>query len=288
MSSTPGARGEPGDGVLGDIRLASASQLAMTAIDRLPRPDLPPWNRTIRYYASRLVVGLIVRVLFRLRVEGRGHLPKGPAIYCFNHLNWTDPFLLYAMLPLRPRLYFFGPRESDLRVGPRNRLMNWTATAVPYRPEKSDMLDVTRRVAAVLRVGGVLAIAGEGRIHVGERDLLELQNGTAYFALRSGVPIVPIAINGTSWLGFRRTLRIRIGPPILPGGRATGEAVAALTSAIWQSLKALLADAPEPPIPGRFGRWLTECFNDWPEGSREASAEVRGPSGILLAGPGAE
>lgn len=256
------------------------------AEDRLPRSNLPRWNRTLRYYSSRLIVGLLMRLLFRLRVEGREHLPGGPALYCFNHLNWTDPFLLYATLPLRPRLYFFGPKEADLRVGPRNRLMYWTASAVPYRPAKTDLLDVTRRVSAVFETGGVLAIAGEGRIHVGERELLTLEDGAAYFALRSGVPIVPIAVNGGSWLGFRRSLRVRVGRPIPTGGRATSETVASLTSATWLALKGLVVDAPEPAVPGRFGRWLTELFNDWPEGSRAASAEVRGPSGILSPDPG--
>jgi 1-acyl-sn-glycerol-3-phosphate acyltransferase len=134
----------------------------------------------------------------------------------------------------------------------------------------------------------VLAIAGEGRIHVGERDLLEIQEGAAYFALRSGVPVIPVAINGTSWLGFRRRLRVRIGQPIATGGRASGEAVAALTDETWRALKALIADAEDPAPPGRFGRWLTERFNDWPEGSREASAELREPSGILSPDPGIE
>jgi 1-acyl-sn-glycerol-3-phosphate acyltransferase len=260
----------------------------MTIGDRLPRPDLPRWNRTVRYYASRLVVGLVMRLLFRLRVEGREHVAKGPALYCFNHLNWTDPFLLNATLPLRPRTYFFGPKEDDLRVGPRNRLMYWTAAAVPYRPAKTDLLEVTRRVGAVFQAGGVLAIAGEGRIHVGERDLLEIQEGAAYFALRSGVPVIPVAISGTSWLGFRRRLRVRIGQPIATGGRASGEAVTALTDETWRALKALIADAEDPAPPGRFGRWLTERFNDWPEGSREASAELREPSGILSPDPGTE
>jgi 1-acyl-sn-glycerol-3-phosphate acyltransferase len=268
-----------GPGPLGVFR-------TMTIDDRLPRPELARWNRTVRYYTSRVVVGVLMRVLFRLRVEGREHLARGPAIYCFNHLNWTDPFVLYATLPLRPRTYFFGPREDDLRVGPRNRMMYWTAAAVPYRPAKTDLLEVTRRVAAVFQAGGVLAIAGEGRIHVGERDLLQLQEGTAYFALRSGVPIIPVAISGTSWLGFRHRLRVRIGRPIPAAGRPTGEAVTALTEATWGALKAMVADADEPTRPGRFGRWLTELFNDWPEGSREASAEVSGPSGILSADPG--
>jgi 1-acyl-sn-glycerol-3-phosphate acyltransferase len=243
---------------------------------RLPRPDLPRWNRFLRYYVSRLAVGLLVHLLFRVRVEGKANLPKGPALYCFNHLNWIDPFLLYATLPLRPRLYFFGPKEDDLRVGPRNRLMFWTGTPVPFRPAKTDLLDTTRRVQAVFDVGGVLAIAGEGRIHVGERALLPIQDGAAYFALRAGVPVVPIALNGLTWLDFRHSLRVRIGEPIPVEGRPTSEAIGALTTRTSTALLGLVADAPDPAPPGRFGRWLTELFNDWPEGSRAAAeAAVR-------------
>ncbi len=237
----------------------------------LPRSDLPGWNRAVRYYASRLVVGALMHVLFRIRVEGREHLPEGPALLCFNHLNWMDPFLLFATLPLRPRLFMFGPKEEDLRVGVRNRLMFWTATPVPFKPAGSDLRETTRRVEAVFDSGGVLAIAGEGRIHVGERDLLSLQDGAAYFALRSSVPVVPVALNGLSWLGIRRPLRVRIGASIAASGRPTSDAIAQLTADIAKALVALLADAPDPPPPGPFGRWLTERFNDWPEGSREAA-----------------
>ena len=64
--------------------------------------------------------------------------------------------------------------------------MSWTCATVPYRPGKNDLLEATRRVSAVLASGGVLAIAGEGRIHASEHDLLRLEEGPAYFALRSG------------------------------------------------------------------------------------------------------
>ncbi len=126
-----------------------------------------------------------------------------------------------AVLPFRPRLSFFGPKEEDMGVGGRNRVMHWTGTTIPYKPGKNDLLDATRRVAAVIGAGGVVAIAGEGRIGAIESALLPLNDGPAYFALRSRVPLVPIAINGTSWLRFGGRVRVRVGEPIVDD-RAAG------------------------------------------------------------------
>ncbi|MFL5775713.1 MAG: lysophospholipid acyltransferase family protein [Chloroflexota bacterium] len=225
---------------------------------------------------TRGLAWLVARAYFRPQLDYGERLPDGPAIYCFNHLNWIDPFLLMATLPMRPRLFFFGPKEEDMGVGGRNRLMNWTCATVPYRPGKNDLLEATRRVRAVLASGGVLAIAGEGRIHASERELLRLEEGPAYFALRSGVPLVPIAISGTSWLKLGRRVRVTIGEPIEPTGRPKRDAVDELTRRCWTELHALVADRPDFAPPGRFGRWFTEVFNDWPEGSRPS---VEAPAG---------
>jgi len=217
---------------------------------------------------TRLVSWALIRAYIRPRLVGRERLPPGPAIYCFNHMNWSDPFILMAILPFRPRLYFFGPKEDDMAVGGRNRLMAWTRSSVPYRPGKNDLLEATRRVRAVLASGGVLGIAGEGRIHASERELLPLEEGPAYFALRSGVPLVPIAIRGTSWLRLGRLVTVTVGEPLVGSGRPTREAVDELTARCWSSLHALVVDHAELAEPGPVGRWVTEVFNDWPEGER--------------------
>lgn len=224
----------------------------------------------------------VVRLYLRIRLVGRDRLPPGPAIYCFNHRNWVDPFVLMATLPFRPRLFFFGPREEDMRKGGRNRLMSWTRSAVPYRPGKNDLIGATRRVDAVIASGGVLAIAGEGRIHASEREILPLEEGPAYFALRSGVPLVPVAISGTSWLRLGRTVTVHVGEPLHPSGRPSSEAVRQLTAQCSRALREMVAERPELAPPGPVGRWVTELFNDWPEGSRPP---IGGGEGRASAGP---
>lgn len=251
---------------------------------RLPGPRVAPWRRTVRYWVSRLAAAALVRGWLRPHLEGRDRLPPGPAVYCFNHLNWSDPFVLMAPLPMRPRLYFFGPKEEDMARGGRNRLMSWTGSAVPYKPGKNDLLDATRIVQAIFATGGVLAIAGEGRIHARESELLPLSEGPAYFALRSGVPVVPIAINGTSWLGFGGRVRVCVGQAIEAAGRPTHEAITALTARTSHDLLALVGDQPDVPRPGPIGRWMTDRFNDWPGGSgRPGTAERRRPQRAALA-----
>jgi 1-acyl-sn-glycerol-3-phosphate acyltransferase len=234
----------------------------------LPGPAVHPIRRTIRYVLSRLIATAIVRSIFRVRVEGLDRLPPAQYLLCFSHESWVDPFVLMAVLPWRPRLYFFGPKEEDMSQGGRNRLMSWTGNTVPYRPGKNDLLDATRRVQTVFAAGGVLAIAGEGRIHAREDQVLPISEGAAYFALRARVPIVPVAINGLTWFSVGSRVRIRIGEPIAVGGRPTRESVEALTGATWSALRGLVAGYRQPNRPGRFGRWLTEVFNDWPEGER--------------------
>jgi 1-acyl-sn-glycerol-3-phosphate acyltransferase len=221
-----------------------------------------------RFALARFVSRCLVRPFFRLRVEGLDRLPAGASVACFNHLNWIDPFVVLLALPSDRRVYFFGPKEADMYVGAKNRLMRWAGSAVPYRPGNRDMVQAVRRVDAVLASGAILAIAGEGRIHVGEATVGALSEGPAVFALRSHVPIVPVAVNGTSWLGFGRQIRVRIGEPVSTEGLDRKADATRVTADVHGRLSGLVADYPELPPPGQAWRRITEVFNDWPEGPR--------------------
>ncbi len=232
-----------------------------------PSPDPCPPGR-FRYWLTAVGLWFLVRVWVRLRVVGLEHVPSGPAVVCFTHQSWADPFVVVAALPARPDLVFLGPREADMRVGTRNRLVRWSGRDVPFRPDGRALRTVTRRVDEILRRGDRLVIAPEGRIHAGERVVLPLDPGAAYFALRAGVPVVPVGITGMSWIRFGGTVRVRVGHAIETAGRPTGAGVLALTEEIREALLGLVADGRDREPPGRFGSWLTEIFQDWPEGRR--------------------
>ena len=243
----------------------------------LPRADLSPRQQRMRMLAIRLFLWIATRAILRVRLVGRELIPPGPAMYCFNHLGWIDPIVLMAAFPLRSRLYFYGPKETDMRVGGRNRLMWWSGISVPFKPGKDDLITSVRRSQAIFDSGAMLAIAGEGRIHVHEGDLLPLQDGAAFLAMRARVPIVPVALTGTSWLGFRRTVTVRVGAAIPTGPRPTHRAVEHFAATTWHALRAMVDGDRDLPVPGRFGRWLTDAFNDWGPGGRAAALHVRGP-----------
>lgn len=243
----------------------------------LPRGDLGRFQRWFRHGFSRAVAKILMKGWFRITVVHPERFLREPCVYVFNHLSWMDPLVILATFPTRPRIYFYGPKEENLRAGRRNRFMWWTGIPVPFSPLKDDLLTSVRYVQAVLDSGGALAIAPEGTIHVHEGDLLPFQDGAAYLALRAGVPIVPVAITGISAAFFRGRVRVRIGERIPVEGRPTRNNVERYTAIAWHALRSMVDGDRDLPRPGGFEEYITDLFNDWGEGGREAASQLRGP-----------
>ena len=248
----------------------NAAALPGRRVDRLEVQAPPSSDR--RYRLVRGFMRLLTRAYSRVRSEGFDDLPAGPSILCFSHQSWADPFYIFGVARRQPRIYFFGPEQEDMRHGSRNRVMRWAGVTIPYQPGKRGLVSATARVDALAARGAAVAIAGEGRIHSGEGLVLPLRDGPAYLALRAGVPLIPVALNGTSWLGFRRVVRVRAGRPLIAvpavPRRPSSAEVRELTARAQAALERLVDDFPEGRRPGPIGRWVTEIFNDWPDGSR--------------------
>jgi 1-acyl-sn-glycerol-3-phosphate acyltransferase len=173
-------------------------------------------------------------------------------------------------------LFIFGPQEEDINTGWKNALIRWSHMAVPFRPSKTDLIDTTRRATSVLKSGYVLALSGEGRLSDTDADLVPIQEGAAFFALRAGAPIVPMAIIGAHWLRFGKTVTMRVGPVIeLHGRRADRAGVASLTADVQAALEQLLEGVVDEPPPGPFGRWMTDALAERPWLNAPVAADAR-------------
>jgi 1-acyl-sn-glycerol-3-phosphate acyltransferase len=105
-------------------------------------------------------------------------------------------------------------------------------------------------------VGGAVAIFPEGNYGPAEGQLLPFKKGFAHFAIKAGVPVVPVAFSGTKDLWFRKRIRVVIGEPMLPAGHDAGS----LTEIAFQRMKQLLPAPTEQPGRKLLRRQLTNLF----------------------------
>ncbi|MBI3538396.1 MAG: 1-acyl-sn-glycerol-3-phosphate acyltransferase [Chloroflexi bacterium] len=188
----------------------------------------------------RWFVRVIFLSLFRVRIVGIENALRAPCIICFNHLGWTEGFLVLLFFPVEPRIYGLGERQVAHRSALRHRLLNWLQIFIPLDRDKPR--EALRIMADVLNRGGSLALAPEGKLGEREGVISELQNGAAYICLHTGAPIVPVGVTGSLELWWRCKLTMRVGKPIAPK-EFTGDSrtrVRALTARMDRDLRALL------------------------------------------------
>jgi 1-acyl-sn-glycerol-3-phosphate acyltransferase len=177
-----------------------------------PDPRNPP-------RAYRLLLWLLkhlLPLLFRIELAGLERLPPPPFILASNHQRWLDPLFIALALPDRPMVYSMARRDTVFN----RRWKRWLVPrfgVFPISPAHGGALD-QQGIATVYRLlaaGAVVLIFPEGRYSRG-RELRPLREGIGHFALQSGVPIVPIAIEGVDRLRLRGRVSVSVGRPIYP------------------------------------------------------------------------
>ncbi len=197
-------------------------------------------NRGV-YIVTRIILQPIFMVYFWLSRHGRKNARiKGATIVAANHRSFLDPFVIGTCLPWgKPMNYvakveLFEKRWQGFilcRVG-----------AFPIRRGEADELAIDT-AEMVLEHGGSICIFPEGtRIRKG--SLGTPKRGVGRLALRSGAPVLPVAISGSENVrrGFRirpKKVTIRVGRPMsFPRSENPSPALAAsVTSRIWPNVE---------------------------------------------------
>ncbi|MDO0916054.1 lysophospholipid acyltransferase family protein [Streptomyces sp. DT2A-34] len=186
--------------------------------------------------------------LWKPRVLGAWKVPAtGPVLFAVNHSHNIDGPMVMGVAP-RPTHFLI---KKEAFVGPLDPFLTGIGQLKVDR-ETTDRTAITQALD-VLSAGGVLGIFPEGTR--GGGDFASLRAGLAYFAVRSGAPIVPIAVLGSSERQGRLIkglppLRSRIdvvfGDPFEAGdgsGRRTRKALDEATERIQKQLTAHLENA---------------------------------------------
>ena len=178
------------------------------------------------YWALKIVLTPILRLIYRVRIEGRENVPRsGPVILASNHQSFIDS--IFLPLSMRRRVTFVAKAEYF-----ESRKTAWFFRAMGMIPLKRGGGSASERalLAAkeVLESGGVLGIYPEGTRSPDGR-LYRGHTGAARLAAQCGAPVVPVAQFGTAEVQpigvmipkLFRPVRLRMGAPVRYKAAAT-------------------------------------------------------------------
>lgn len=146
-------------------------------------------------------------IVFRVKCVGQENIQnKGAYIICANHTsNWDAPILVSN---LKRKVYVMAKAELF-----KNKFIKWLGDKCCVFPVKRGMRDIKsiKYSLKLLKDGEILVIFPEGTRKGLEKNG-KAQNGVAYMAIRTGVPVIPVGIQG-EMKPFRK-VKLNIGEPL--------------------------------------------------------------------------
>lgn len=198
---------------------------------------------------ARIWSGMILRGLsIPLTVEREAELdPDRPYLFMSNHRSVFDIFALF--LSTRHSLRMVAKRE--LFLIPIFGWAMWMCGFIPIdRADRDSAIESLNEAARRVRDGISVLVFPEGTRGTGD-GLPPFKKGGFVLALQAGVPVVPVAIQGSERIMPKGSLRVgrggilvRLGRPIPTAGRAEGGRevlMAEVRAAIESLLKAPVA-----------------------------------------------
>jgi 1-acyl-sn-glycerol-3-phosphate acyltransferase len=152
----------------------------------------------------------------KVQVIGEENIPRsGTHIFIANHQSLLDIPVFFASFPL---MFSIMAKKMLFSIP----FMGWTMTRAGYIPvDKQDgrQLRVTlARARQVLASGRSLLIFPEGG-RSPDGQIRRFKRGAFYLALKTGAPIIPVAICGSWHVLPKGSLRLRPGPILVHVGK---------------------------------------------------------------------
>ena len=191
--------------------------------------DTNAYHVPLRFRLTRPFLKTLFRGIFhglaRVKITGKENIPYDkPYVVAMNHVSIFDPPFAAAFWP--EGLEIIGAIDVFSKPG-QGQLLRLYGVIPVYRGDYDRTLFT--RLISILKAGHPLLIAPEGaRSH--DTAMRRAKPGIAYLVEKTGVPVLPVGLIGTTedfWQrakrGERPQLEMRIGKPItLPPIRTQG------------------------------------------------------------------
>lgn len=231
----------------GDSRLAAAAAdcpgVGRWPLSRMVRSPRDTWLWRFAYG----FLPPLWRLAFRMTIRGREHFPlSGPVLLASNHRSNLDPFFLGVAAP---RQIHFMAKAELWKVKLLGKAID-ALGAFPVNRGEADRAAV-RRALELLDAGAVVGLFPEGHRQRGG-GLGLINPGVSLFALREGVPTIPVVIQGSERIVAGKRIRfprvsVTFGPPLaLPDtGTSRAERAQAVSERLAAAFTALLVAEQE-------------------------------------------
>lgn len=216
--------------------------------------------RFVQRFSGDKVFFLLSRLLYRLRVIGAENIPSaGACIFAMNHVSLLSDSLCYLVARrARPNLHFFAwqnLRDENPMLGFMQQFGEGNLEDRYYRVYKARGISAGEllRARRSLLTGESVIITAEGFLTWDGRFQHPLEPGTAWMALRAGVPVVPmVSLGGYDvqpyWdierMKLTGRITIRVGQPLVFTDQPVIEydegRLEATSEQIWQAMNTLI------------------------------------------------
>lgn len=147
--------------------------------------------KKIAQFVVRGAMYLFLKIVYKAEIKGLENIPKDEnVLFCGNHRNYVDPPLILSTAKKDMRFI----AKIELRENPWFKLLGIIFDAIYVKRDSKDIGSLKETLKA-LNNGDSVALFPEGTRNASEKGE-KAKDGAAFFAVKSGVKVIPCGIKG--------------------------------------------------------------------------------------------